>query len=209
MKKLTYNRSLKEDLKTVNKEGKKIDIILTRILNDVIAIICSLPILFGFNKLMSWETNWVVSITTLTIIDTVSAIRLMLKDIKEREQETLKAEYKIGGLINEINRENEDAINIVPEITVEGIKEAIAVKEEETSEEYIAGTLDTDGHKKKTKTITTNFFFLDTADKLRVLREIRKEIKENGNEEVYRDLYLLDDEDIPRYVPVVKTLERK
>lgn len=209
MKKLNYNRSLKKDLKTYNKKERKWDIILIRTLNQLAAVAVSIPIIAGIAKLIGLNINWVVTLSTLIIWDTISGIRSMREDIKKRKNQVLDAEIEINNLIREINIENEDAINLVPRITFDGIEKAITTKKEEETKEYIAGITEKDGYTQKTKITTTDFYLLDTEDKIRVLREIRKEITKKGDNKVENDLYLLEDKDIPNYVPTVRTLERK
>lgn len=209
MKEIDYEGSLVKDFENLNNQGKKWDIILVKIANEAIAIAVSIPIVWGLNKLIGFEINWAVSLSTIFILDTISAIRSMIKSFKERETRALEAEGKIRSLAYVINLTEEEANNLTSKVTFEGLKDAITTKEEDKTEEYVSTAYGVKGHKKKTSLKTTNFYLLDNDAKLRVLREIRKEIQENNSKDIDTELYLLEEDDIPSYVPVVKTLERK
>lgn len=209
MKKINYNSSLTTDIKTVKKKGKIWDIILIRLINGLAAIGCSFLVILGLYEFTSVVLSLGASLTTLVVLNSFSTIRVMIEDIKKRNSQVDEAEYYINNLVSSLNSENKNAINLVPEITFEGILDAITTKEENETKEYIPNTLQDRSHIKEEKITTTNFFLLDTDNKLRILREIRKEIKDNKNVEVNTDLYLLDEDNIPSYVPVVKVLERK
>lgn len=210
MIRINYDGSLKKDINNVNKEGKKSDIFLIRILNDLIACLISIPIFLGLNRLFSFEINWAVSLSTIFTLNTITVIRSIIKDIKERKEKALDSRSNIRELAYLVNLElEENANNLVSEITPEAIYDAVTTREIDNEEDYVLRAYGIDGHKKKIKTETTNFFLLDAENKIKVLREIKKEIKELGETNVERDLYLLNDEEVPAYVPVVRILERK
>lgn len=209
MQKIDVNFSLAKNLKEIKKEGRKWDIILLRILYELLIMAISILGLMGGNKLLGIEINWAVSLTTVFVLDTIETIRLMFKDYRERDNRVLDAKDDIRNLAYKINLIQEDAINLVPKITFDSIKDAIATKEKEEKEEYVPNTYGAEGYTKQITTEVTNFFLLDDEEKLRILREIRKLIKDNGTVKVESDLYLLENDDMPSYVPVVKSLERK
>lgn len=211
MERIAYYGSLEDDIDDIKSEGKKWDLILARVIAQGIITGIDALVLIGLGKITNTEVNWVLSLTTITILNTITTVRGFFKDIDERKLKASSAKADIKGLANDINsvNENEDANNLVPVVLPENIKEAVITKEEKKYKDRISSEFVDKDYTKKTKITNTDFFLLDTADKLRILREVRIEVKEHGRTDVDKNLYLLEDDEIPSYVPVVRKLERK
>lgn len=211
MERIAYYGSLEDDIDDIKSEGKKWDLILTRVIAQGIITGIDALVLIGLGKITNTEINWVLSLTTVTIFNTITTVRSFLKDIDGRKLKASSAKTDIKDLANNINslNEEEDANNMVPVVLPENIKEAVITKEEKKYKDRISSEFVDKDYTKKTKITETDFFLLDTSDKLRILKEVRIETKEHGRTDVDKNLYLLEDDEIPSYVPVVRKLERK
>ncbi len=209
MKELEYDGYLTKDLKRIKKPKKKWDIILKNILIGGTIFLLSIPFAILFGKLFHLEINWAVTSISMLVWDVGVATKNIFRDVKERNAYVQNAESNINGLAYRINSLNRDSNNLVADVKANNIKDAIVTKDKKEKEEVINTIGDESGHIKKTTVESADFFLLDTKDQLRVLREIKESIKEDGYTHSSVNLYLLDEEDMPSYVPVVRSLERK
>lgn len=197
MENLDYKSVLNNDLKIIKKEGKKWDIAIKNILYCILSFVLTIPLLSASSKFIRFELNWAISLSAVVSFDIIWTIKSIINDIKKRNKDIAKTKEDVQSLVDSINALNAGANNKVPKVTLENLKDAIITKDVEEEK----GLYDT------IKITTTNFFLLNTAGKLRVLREIKNEIADKNF--VKEELYLLDDKDIPSDIPVVRSLERK
>ena len=209
MKELEYEGSLAKDIKKSNKKHITIIVVADKVFAAFVGFLISIPIFMGLGKLFHMEVNWAVSLATMIVWDTGVAVFNIFRGIKKEKEKAEVIDDKIKVLASRINSFDKDNNNLTPVISQMDIKNAVITKDIKKSEDFVCTIYDESGHTKSTKIETTNFFLLDSDAQLRILREIRETIKESGETTENSTLYLYEKEDIPHYVPVVRTLERK
>lgn len=200
MEKLEYESSLKKDIESVVTKNKKIDIIIKAI---IIAILVDVPLFSMFFALTLLDPanidthlnilKIMIAPLNASIITIYSAISNKLRIKKANE-----ASDRIDCLARTINPPSEEKIHTVYRPTItneESLVESIQVESKYLGLDY--------------EDIITDFYSLDFKDRLLVLREVRHHIKEGKFKRAYDEysLCLLNEEDLPENLPVVRHLE--
>lgn len=194
MQSLNYNGSLKKDIKSVLIRNKKSDIIIKSSLIGLLinaGVILS-SLLLSMIDISNNETILLSIATVTSLLDIELFIGNPFRKIKRRKSEAIKSESRINDLTKSLVGDMEEETNFMPSITTkDALIESIQVENKSND-----GKLETD------------FYSLDNNDKILVLREIKKYIDKHVHslDEEY-DLYLLDEEDLPDELPVVRRLE--
>lgn len=194
MQSLNYNGSLKKDIKSVLIRNKKSDIIIKSSLIGLLinaGVILS-SLLLSMVDISNNETILLSIATVTSLLDIELFIGNPFRKIKRRKSEAIESESRINDLTKSLVGDMEEETNFMPSITTkDALIESIQVENKSND-----GKLETD------------FYSLDNNDKILVLREIKKYIDKHVHslDEEY-DLYLLDEEDLPDELPVVRRLE--
>lgn len=194
MQSLNYNGSLKKDIKSVLIRNKKSDIIIKSSLIGLLinaGVILS-SLLLSMIDISNNETILLSIATVTSLLDIELFIGNPFRKIKRRKSEAIESESRINDLTKSLVGDMEEETNFMPSITTkDALIESIQVENKSND-----GKLETD------------FYSLDNNDKILVLREIKKYIDKHVHslDEEY-DLYLLDEEDLPAELPVVRRLE--
>ncbi len=194
MQSLNYNGSLKKDIKSVLIRNKKSDIIIKSSLIGLLinaGVILS-SLLLSMIDISNNETILLSIATVTSLLDIELFIGNPIRKIKRRKSEAIESESRINDLTKSLVGDMEEETNFMPSITTkDALIESIQVENKSND-----GKLETD------------FYSLDNNDKILVLREIKKYIDKHVHslDEEY-DLYLLDEEDLPDELPVVRRLE--
>lgn len=194
MQSLNYNGSLKKDIKSVLIRNKKSDIIIKSSLIGLLinaGVILS-SLLLSMIDISNNETILLSIAAVTSLLDIELFIGNPFRKIKRRKSEAIESESRINDLTKSLVGDMEEETNFMPSITTkDALIESIQVENKSND-----GKLETD------------FYSLDNNDKILVLREIKKYIDKHVHslDEEY-DLYLLDEEDLPDELPVVRRLE--
>lgn len=194
MQSLNYNGSLKKDIKSVLIRNKKSDIIIKSSLIGLLinaGVILS-SLLLSMIDISNNETILLSIATVTSLLDIELFIGNPFRKIKRRKSEAIESESRINDLTKSLVGDMEEETNFMPSITTkDALIESIQVENKSND-----GKLETD------------FYSLDNNDKILVLREIKNYIDKHVHslDEEY-DLYLLDEEDLPDELPVVRRLE--
>ncbi len=200
MIKIKYDYNLKEDIEN----SKKVFNRKKQILGRIRAYFISLPLLILINicfhgfSLEDFKSFvlFVCSYSVTTVVIQYVSYRYDNKIVKEK---TRRANDRLNVFCLHLGRENVD-------VTLEQLKNSEVISFKEESFESI------NQKEKSSEVITDSFYFLDSHEKIRVLKSIReivKEWKEVISDDI--DLYYAEEESDSLCLPVTisKRLERK
>lgn len=211
MKKIYYKSVLPIDIENVKIKDKISDIIKSCTIGG---IIINVPIIIGLVFISTIDTSIARLIPfgalLTTFLDSYLFVLSPIKKIKARKEKAKKSFENIKGLTYQISNDLDEETNfLVNSVEPETIINAIAITNAEVSrhlenfEEY------QDQLENIVTSFVKDYYFLDKNDKLIVLREIKNVIKENNREHIDSDLYVLEKNELPTPLPVIRRLEVK
>ena len=210
MKKIKYNGSLTDDIRLINNHvdpnhvnhnKRKISLCLLIGFNALCLVTSLITGVFAYLGLT-------VSMSSLFFtLYTNSRIRFNSNIVSDR----FYAMSRICELVLNFKDENGNIILPLEQVTYETMLNAVIVPQEEKEEDNNESSLDVD-FEIFYQIITNDIYFLDSSNKIRALREIKKVLKFVSTNSTYThesELQFLEDKDLPNPLPVKKALELK
>ncbi len=203
MTNLEYSGELTKDISIIKKTSTKRQAVICGFDIAYVLILISY-LIFVIARLV----NGLGSVPNLSIyVNFLITIRcsLYIKNTSNLSKAT-DARHRIYNLINEIFDIKNQGNNISCTLNVYDFENSIIEEEKMRDKEYD----ENNKMRSDTDTIINYIYLLDDEDRINVLREIKKKIKNAGFDKIVETkLELLDPEDIPEVLPVKQVLKLK